>query len=356
MYTGRRLDGRAFDMLCTSQTIKVCSAFCTSPVIKACSGRALFAGNEVIILRNVFAQPYRVAGIFYESLALSSLIILMRYAIIVEYDGTRYAGFQIQKHVPTIQGELEKALLRILRLPIRISFAGRTDSGVHAKAQVISFALQEKLGALKKLGQSLNAVLPADIAVSSLMQVREDFHPRYTCLAREYEYWIWNHSLRCSLEAGRRLWLRQRLSVEKLNRELQSITGLHDFAAFTPPKNQSGSTKRHVYFAKILLQQKQDQEGALLCFRICANAFLHNMIRILLGSLIDIEAGRSALSLAEILKSRDRRLAGKTMPPQGLCFVRAYYPPKQEVLGNDFTGASLPLWEQAPSYLQSEDI
>lgn len=266
----------------------------------------------------------------------------MRYALILEYDGSNYSGFQIQKNARTIQGEVERALSILLGKHTRITFAGRTDSGVHARAQVIAFDLEdlqrkEALTFQKEpllLARSLNGILDRDIAIRGISRVKNDFHPRYSCLAREYEYLIWNHPLRSTFWAKRSLWLSKKIDdemLERMNQELAGIIGLHDFAAFSSRAHEYKTTKRHVYKAFIFRNESKRDNQPLLRFQILANAFLHNMIRILLGTLLEINAGRLESSLKEIMLGQKRTKAGPTAPPEGLCFLRAYYPPGFEI-------------------------
>ena len=284
-----------------------------------------------------------------------------RYALLLEYEGTHYAGFQIQKNARTIQGEIEQALSVIFKRPIRIAFAGRTDAGVHASAQVISFDLEDsrkgREARFRKnpllLARSLNGLLHKDISVRNITRVKADFHPRYSCLAREYEYLIWNHPLRSGLWHNRALWLRQKIDLEHINQELASIIGLHDFSALTPQIRNYKDPRRQIYKAVFLRdgdafasQSSQDPKG-LLRFQICANAFLHNMIRVLLGTLLEINAGRLKNSLREIIAQKDRKQAGFTAPPEGLYLRQAYYPAGLELNTASDSGAQencLALW------------
>ena len=271
----------------------------------------------------------------------------IRYALVLEYKGTHYAGFQVQENARTIQGEVERALSILLGAPTRITFAGRTDAGVHASAQVISFPLEggrsKSILDFQKdpmlLARSLNGILDKDISVCGITRVRDDFHPRYLCVAREYEYLIWNHPLRSTFWAKRALWLPTKIDeegLEGINHELASILGLHDFSAFSSRASEYKNTKRHLYSALIFRDgnkgdEKEYKDQALLRFQICANAFLYNMIRILVGTVLEIRAGRLKSSLKEIMLGRERKEAGPTAPPVGLYFRRAYYPPNLEI-------------------------
>ena len=273
-----------------------------------------------------------------------------KFALVIEYNGTNYAGFQIQKNRPTIQLEIEKALEIILKEKIRVQFAGRTDSGVHASGQVISFPSLKSPKELnaKILANSLNGVLPRDISVRCASRVQSSFHPRYSCVARKYEYLIWNHSLRSAYWNQRALWYRPKLSIEKLNQEVQTVIGTHDFASFTPArytkKDSKITTIRQIYSAYFTSNQNCEDNGYLINFCICGNSFLHHMIRILIGTLLDWNSGHLIQGLIDVLKSRSRRVAGKTAPAEGLYLRKAYYPSGFEL---DPSAHCLAVWNEA---------
>ena len=254
-----------------------------------------------------------------------------KFALVIEYNGKNYAGFQIQNNIPTIQSEIERALELILKEKIRIQFAGRTDCGVHASGQVVSFPSlksPEELNA-KELAHSLNGVLPRDISVRCASTVQSSFHPRYSCIARKYEYLIWNHSLRSAHWDQRALWYRPKLSIKKLNQEVQAIIGTHDFSSFTPARyGKNGSNIRMIrqIHSAFFISNQSCNSGSLIRFRICGNSFLHHMIRILIGTLLDWSSGHLIQGLRDVLKSHSREAAGKTAPPEGLYFHKAYYP------------------------------
>jgi len=172
--------------------------------------------------------------------------------------------------------------------------------------------------------RSLNSILPPQIAVRSLFAVRDDFHPRFSCLAREYEYLIWNAEVRSVLYADRALWVRQALPVSQIHQALQALLGEHDFASFTRAEYRAENTTR--YLDKIALL-RDDREGELLRFQIRGNAFLHNMIRILVGTVIAMAQNKIPLDMERLLISPDRNAAGPTARPHGLCLLQAYYPP-----------------------------
>ena len=286
----------------------------------------------------------------------------------IAYDGTDFAGFQIQrsrqdrsKVAPrTVQGALEGALAQILQKPTPLLAAGRTDSGVHAVGQVIAFTAHWTQP-LSDLQRALNAVLPEDVAVLALSDASPGFHPRYDALSRLYRYTVWNHPLRNPLSRRHVFWVRRRLDLAAMNEAAQMLVGSHDLATFgTAPRrtprrgaSQSGeervgparpSTVRRVmraawvrlgavplWLAPVALTLPESSaESAwqgLVEFTIEANAFLYRMARSIVGTLVQVGLGdRSVCEFASALNATDRALAGPTAPPQGLCLIQVRYP------------------------------
>jgi len=241
---------------------------------------------------------------------------------VVEYDGTDYHGFQIQPQQRTIQGEIERALARITQEDIRIVGAGRTDAGVHAKGQVISFSTSwdRPLGELRR---ALNAVLPRDIAIHEIRKVPEGFNARYSAVSREYRYSIWNAPTRSPLMERFVYHYPQPLDLTRMNEACSYLVGTHDFASFGSPPKEGGSTVRTLYRAEC------DREGDLVYVVFVANAFLCRMVRSLVSALLQVGTGRLAPDdLRGILLAKDRDLVKVTVPPQGLCLVKVNYPQK----------------------------
>lgn len=257
------------------------------------------------------------------------------YAITVEYDGTDFAGFQFQNENRTVQGELERAIATYLREPITIHVSGRTDAGVHASGQVAGFATEKPIEDFFRFVYAVNAILDGDVAVQQISEMPPWFHVRFSCIAREYEYLIWNGRHRSVHREGRSLWIRNPVSEEglqEIHTDLQALVGHHDFAAFTRLEYKEENTIR--YLDRIGIQSLEDGlggDGSLLSIRIRGNAFLHNMIRIIVGTAVDRIQGKHQNSFREILESRDRNLAGHTVSPVGLYFRHAYY--SEEVQG-----------------------
>ena len=255
------------------------------------------------------------------------------YALIVAYDGALYRGFQMQNDGPTVQGVLESALSILARHPVRVSGSGRTDSGVHATGQVVGFILEEPVADPERFLRSLNGILRGGVQILRLIRVPLNFHPRFSCLAREYEYLLWTAPGRPVHLAGKCLPVTTRLDLDSLNGELAGLIGEGDFAAFTREEYRKENTFR--YIDTIELSRRPDAVSGedLVVFRIRGNAFLHNMIRILVGTVLDRARGKIPLTLKELQESGDRKKTGTTAPPDGLFFRHAYYPPVEGVEG-----------------------
>ncbi|MCB1137984.1 MAG: tRNA pseudouridine(38-40) synthase TruA [Leptospiraceae bacterium] len=245
----------------------------------------------------------------------------------VAYDGGAFAGFQIQKDVVTVQSCLEEALKVLYRKRCVVHCAGRTDAGVHATGQVVSFEVPE---IRPRIIPSLNALTPDSMAVMHLEEAPSDFHPRFSCIAREYQYLISNARAWNPFLKGR-VWHRTSCPPpEEFLEMLPVLEGEQDFGAFTRPQYLEDGTRR--YLDTVLMESIQDSMSGerLLSFRVRGNAFLHNMIRIMMGTLVTLAeecpGPKRPATLKEILASRDRKRAGRTAPPQGLYFRHAYYP------------------------------
>jgi tRNA pseudouridine38-40 synthase len=237
---------------------------------------------------------------------------------VIEYDGTDYLGFQLQAEGRTIQGEVERALAEVTRRETRVVGAGRTDAGVHAMGQVISFVPQWK-HSLPELQRAMNALLPEDIAVHQMAWVADDFHPRFSAVSREYRYTILNQPLRSPLARRFAYHYLKPLDVEAMTRAARCLVGSHDFASFGRPP-QGDNTVRRVYRAECT---RQDQ---FIYLDIVANAFLYRMVRNIVGTLLLVGTGElSPESFGEILRARDRRRAGPAAPAHGLCLMRVNY-------------------------------
>lgn len=252
-----------------------------------------------------------------------------RVAVRVEYDGSAYAGWQRQPHAPSVQAEVEEALSRVADKPVDVVCSGRTDAGVHALGQVIHFDTPATrpdhawvFGA--------NSHLPPDISLRWARPVAGDFHARYTAMAREYRYLILDHPARSALFARRAAHSRHRLDAAAMHAAAQALLGERDFSAFRAAGCQSNTPMRRLERIAV------ERHGDLLVVDIRANAFVHHMVRNIVGSLQLVGRGLEAPEwIGELLASRDRRLGGATAPAHGLYFLRAVYPEKYGLPPNE---------------------
>ncbi len=243
-----------------------------------------------------------------------------RIAIGIEYDGARYAGWQRQAEVDSVQAEVEKALGAVADHSVAATCGGRTDAGVHALGQVAHFdttAVRSMRG--WTLGTNTN--LPPDIVVLWAAEVQQGFHARYSALGRTYRYLIQNRSVRPALARQRACWIHQPLDAVAMHEAAQCLVGEHDFSAFRAAECQSRTAVRRL--ARISVGRVGDQ----VAIEVTANAFLHHMVRNIAGTLIAVGRGEQPAGwVADALASRDRRAAGITAPAGGLYFLRIEYP------------------------------
>ena len=241
---------------------------------------------------------------------------------VIEYDGTQYHGWQLQKNLLTVQGSLEQSLERILGQPTRVYGAGRTDAGVHAVGQVAHF-LSDWSRSLRELHRGWNALLPDDISVRRLASVPEDFHARHSAHSKTYSYRILNQPLRSPLIRYYCWHVPQVLNLSVMEAASSSLLGVHDFAAFGSPTDGTPSTVREILDAR----WDRDESEGVLTFTVRGTGFLRHMIRSLVGTLVEVGRGRmSASDFSSILRSCDRSQAGPTAPAQGLCLDSVDYP------------------------------
>lgn len=237
----------------------------------------------------------------------------------LEYDGTHYHGWQRQPRLNTIQGTVENALQQLTRKPIRITGAGRTDAGVHALGQVAHFAPPISFDS-DTWTRGLNALLPDDIAVRSAEEVPSSFHARFSAKKKTYTYFIYNHPRRSPLHRRTAWHIFQPLELSKMKKASRLLIGRHDFTSLCAATSEGED--RIVDLQKIDLKK----EGDRIKVTFQAPRFLQYMVRNLVGLLVEVGRGRRAVSeIPQILKGRDRRLAGPTAPPQGLFLIRIDY-------------------------------
>jgi len=238
----------------------------------------------------------------------------------LEYDGTRYAGWQLQKNAATVQGVLEECLARLLDQPVRITGASRTDAGVHALGQVANFHTSSRLKPAQ-IRRGLNALLPADVAVQEAAEADPEFDARRQAKGKVYAYRILNREAPSAFEHAYAWHLRDRLDVEKMARAGQAFLGRHDFSAFRASSCQAKNPVRLVRRVEV----SEPEEGRIV-IEIEATAFLQHMVRTMVGTLVEIGQGkRPVTAVEEVLQSGDRTLAGPTAPAQGLYLVRIFY-------------------------------
>jgi tRNA pseudouridine38-40 synthase len=244
----------------------------------------------------------------------------LRIALGVEYDGTDFLGWQRLRHGPTVQGALEDALSFVAARPVEVTCAGRTDAGVHARCQVVHFDTDaERSPRAWVLGS--NSQLPSSVAVRWATPVDVGFHARFGARARRYRYSILSRGVRPALDARFVTWERSPLDAAAMHAAAQTLVGEHDFSAFRTSACQARSPMRCVHAVAVV------RDGEYLHVEIQANAFLHHMVRNIVGSLLPIGRGERAPDwLAELLAGRDRDRAGPTAPPTGLCFLGPLYP------------------------------
>jgi tRNA pseudouridine38-40 synthase len=229
----------------------------------------------------------------------------------IEYDGSGFRGWAAQPGLRTVQGELEAALATVLREPVQLTVAGRTDTGVHALGQVASFSTAAELP--RDLARSLNAVGPDDIAVSAAEAVADGFDARRDAKSRTYRYRVLARPTPSPFARNRALWCTYELGREALEACAAALVGTHDFTAFTPTQTD------HVRFDRNVLAASWESHEDILAFRITADAFMRNMVRILVGTQLEVASGRRTVkNFTQLLGGATRGDAGDTAPPHGL--------------------------------------
>ncbi len=240
--------------------------------------------------------------------------------LLLEYDGSRYHGWQRQVNALSIQEVVEAAVARLTGQRAAVIASGRTDAGVHALGQVANFRTQVSIP-LKAFHLGLNSLLPKDIAVLEAAEVPRDFHARKSALAKTYEYRILNRPSPSPLHRQCAWWISRPLNLAAMVEAAGALIGEHDFTAF----RASGSDNKNPV-RQVLAAAWGDHPGGWLNFTITANGFLRGMVRSLVGTLVEVGRGKAAPTLpAELLISRARELAGPTAPPQGLYLVEVFY-------------------------------
>lgn len=244
----------------------------------------------------------------------------------LEYEGTNYCGWQLQKRskAKSVQEIVEVALRRILQEKVKLIGSGRTDSGVHALAQVANFKTKSALS-LEKLQRSLNSLLPADIAVREIEEAGRDFHSRYSASSKVYRYSILNTPQRSAFLKNNAYFYPYGLDLSLMHKEAKSLLGRHDFKSFCASGSSVKSTVRTIKRMKFNVEIRP-QGGRLIHIDIEADGFLYNMARNIVGTLIEVGRGKFPKgSLKRVLAARNRTLAGPTAPARGLCLIKVEY-------------------------------
>lgn len=240
--------------------------------------------------------------------------------ITIEYDGTRYNGWQSQKNGTGIQEILTNAIHQVCSDVDKINGAGRTDAGVHALGQTANFLTESKVP-IKKMATAINVYLPKDIVVRSAEEVNKDFHSRYSAKGKKYMYVVNNSDTRSALDFYREYHFNYELDYKSMKKAAEIFEGTHDFRGFMASGSSVKDTIRTI--SKIQIKKKDD--GRII-FNFTGDGFLYNMVRILVGTLLDVGLGKIKVEdLQELILSKDRKKAGKTVPAQGLYLVEVYY-------------------------------
>ncbi|MBS4197896.1 tRNA pseudouridine(38-40) synthase TruA [Lederbergia citri] len=245
---------------------------------------------------------------------------MKRYKGIVAYDGSGFSGYQIQPNGRTVQEELEKALGKMHKgAEVSIVASGRTDAGVHAKGQVIHFDSTLQLPS-ERWVKALNGLLPGDISLMQVDSVSSDFHARFDASGKTYKYVVYTGSVRDPFKRHYAAHHPYKLDIEKVKKASECLIGTHDYTSFCSAKTDMDNKVRTV--SKISIEQKDDE----IVFTFTGNGFLYNMVRIMVGTMLDVGTGKIEVeSIPAILAGRDRTLAGKTAPAEGLYLWEVYY-------------------------------
>jgi tRNA pseudouridine38-40 synthase len=243
-----------------------------------------------------------------------------RYKCIISYDGSGFSGYQVQPNKRTVQSQFEAVLAKMHKgSPIKISASGRTDAGVHAKGQVIHFD-SPLLLIEEKWEVALNSMLPADISVLSVEKADSGFHARFDAIGKEYRYFLYQSAKRDPFQRNFAFYYPYSLDIEAMKVAAKYLLGTHDFTSFCSAKTEVEDKVRTIEIIEII------QEGELISFRFVGNGFLYNMVRILVGTLVEVGSRkRRPEEVKGILAKRDRIYAGKTAPGNGLYLWSVHY-------------------------------
>lgn len=237
----------------------------------------------------------------------------------IRYDGSAYHGWQVQQNAVAVQEVFQDAVEKLFGSRLDIKGCSRTDSRVHANAYYLTLKTDSKIEE-ESIVRALNTYLPKDIAVFECKEVSNDFHPRYSCLSKQYVYRLYNGHIRDPFLDKYAYYYRFHIDADYLNREAQAFVGKHDFFGFCSAGSDVEDTVRTVRSFEVR------RENDMVVFTVEADGFLYNMVRIMVGTLIFVNEGKIKESeLADIIKSKNRQMAGKTAPPQGLYLNKVVY-------------------------------
>ena len=244
----------------------------------------------------------------------------MRLALVIEYEGTEYSGFQYQPNAPSIQEELEKAVAKLTREKVRVSGAGRTDAGVHARGQVVAFHTSVAYGP-DQFVSALNHHLPDDIAVREAYEVDDGFDPRRMARSRRYVYTILRADVRSPLHRRHTYRISSSLDVEEMRQAAQRFVGVHDFSRFSGPlESTDASTVREVFDAGVR------ELGDRIEFHVEGNAFLPHQVRRMAGSIVDVGLGRLTVpDVEKMIEGEETTATARSLPARGLCLEEVKY-------------------------------
>lgn len=239
--------------------------------------------------------------------------------LVIEYDGKKFGGWQKQPNKLNIQGEIEKAIEEITGESIELNASGRTDAGVHSLGQTANFKTNSTIE-LEKIPIAINSKLKQSIRVISAEEADENFHARYSCKGKKYRYVINNSKYGSAIYRDLEYHVPMKLDVKKMKEAAKYFEGEHDFKGFKASGTSSKSSVRTIYKAEV----KKDEDKIII--ELEGNGFLYNMVRIISGTLVDVGLGKiKPEDIPEIIESKDRTKAGKTLPAQGLYLVEVYY-------------------------------
>ena len=239
--------------------------------------------------------------------------------LIIEYDGKEYNGWQKQPNKLNIQGEIERAIQNITGKQVELIGSGRTDAGVHALGQVANFKIDSDFP-IEKMAIAINSQLKKSICIKKAEEVSQEFHSRYNCHSKTYQYVIDNSEQGTAIFRGLTYHVPQKLNIEKMQKAIIYFVGEHDFSSFKSSGTSSKSCVRIIYDAKV----EKDGEKIIIC--LTGNGFLYNMVRIISGTLVEVGLNNiEPEDISKIIEAKNRQMAGKTLPPQGLFLMSVEY-------------------------------